>query len=127
MTAPLFKLSRGESASWTIGVVNPDKSIPDITGCKLWFTVKCRIEDIEPIISKRTQAAGGGSTQYEILTQSGSTKGKARIKLVPSDTVSLKPGTYWCDGWYEAPDGTRTQVIQEQEFLVEPTITTSFS
>lgn len=123
----VFKLSCGESASWTVSVLNPDKTVPDLTGAKLWFTVKCRIEDLEPLISKRSQAAGGGSAQYEILTQSGATKGKARIHLVPGDTLTRKPGKYWCDGWYEAPDGKRTQIIQEQEFLIEPTITTSFS
>ncbi len=127
MTA-FYVITRGESASWTVSVKNPDKTTPDLTGAKLWFTVKCRIEDVELLMSKRTPAAGGGSDQFEILNQSDPLlKGKARFKFVPADTANMKPGTYWCDGFYEDALGNRKQIIADQEFVIEPAVTTNFS
>lgn len=122
-----FEIPRGSSASWTISVVNPDGTIPDLTNAKLWFTVKQRYDDVTGVVTKRSAASGGGDAQFEILTQSGTTKGKARVKVVPSDTMDLQVGAYWCDGWYEAQDGTRIQIVPDQPFVIGQTVTTKFT
>lgn len=77
--------------------VNTDDGTPvDLTGAKLWFTVKERSSDtdLQALISKKNLEAGGSDTQIKVISAS---TGKAEIYIVPADTLSVNPGTYLYD------------------------------
>lgn len=68
----------------------------DLTGSKLWFTVKTKTsdEDADAAIQKRNTAAGGGNDEIEILDGPA---GSVAIYLVPADTDGVDPGIYVFD------------------------------
>lgn len=68
----------------------------DLTGSKLWFTVKTKTTDAdtEALIMKRNTLAGGGDTEFKILDATG---GLAEVYLVPADTEEMDPGIYTYD------------------------------
>jgi len=87
--------------SLTVNV--PDSTAPsgvlpvDLTGSKVWFTVKTRTSDADDvaIIQKRNTAAGGGDTEIKLTD---AVNGKAEIYIVPADTATdVDPGIYVWD------------------------------
>lgn len=75
---------------------NGTQAPEDITGAKIWMTVKERTSDTDDqaLIRKRNTAAGGSDSQIKIIDAPG---GKAEIYLVPDDSTALNPGTYIYD------------------------------
>jgi hypothetical protein len=69
----------------------------DLTGAKVWMTVKDRTSDLDSSahIMKRNAAAGGSDSEIKILTPA--TNGQLEIYLVPADTENMNPGTYVYD------------------------------
>jgi hypothetical protein len=126
-TSPIT-IVRGESKTFQVTVKDKNKTNVDLTGSKVWFTVKERIEDVTPVISKRNLAAGGSNAQIEILLpQTNGNKGKLNIYLVPSDTACLKTDhSYVFDVWVELTSGKRYQVIKKRTFIIEEAVTTVF-
>jgi hypothetical protein len=126
-TSPIT-IVRGESKTFQVTVKDKNKAAVDLTGSKVWFTVKERIEDVTPVIAKRNLAAGGSATEIEILLpQTNGQKGKLNIYLVPSDTACLKTDhSYVFDVWVELTSGKRYQVIKKRTFTIEDAVTTVF-
>jgi len=80
----------------SLTVNNQDNTPVDLTGSKVYFTLKERTSDSDAaaLIKKRNTAAGGGDTEIKIIDASG---GKAEIYIVPADTDGMNPGNYVWD------------------------------
>jgi hypothetical protein len=121
-------IDRGASKTFLITVLDNNNAQVDLTGALVWFTVKERLEDVTPVISKRNLAAGGDNAQaLVLLPQTGTTKGQFEIYLVPSDTACLKTDhSYVFDIWVELTSGKRYQVVKKRTFIIEEAVTTVF-
>lgn len=119
---------RGESKTLEVTVKDTTGSLVDVTGTKVWFTVKRRIEDVATIITKKNAAAGGAAAQALVtLPQTGTSKGKFQVYLLPADTAALSPAVaYVCDVWIEMASGKRYQVARTRSFVVDPAVTVVF-
>ncbi|MBO7734447.1 MAG: hypothetical protein J6S67_17915 [Methanobrevibacter sp.] len=98
-------LTRGDSASISVGLKNPDGSAYTLqTGDVLFFTVKynCITEDI--IIQK------------DISTD-------AIINIIPSDTAALLYGEYFYDVQLTKANGEVNTVIPPRDFIVAKEVT----
>lgn len=102
----------------------------DLTGAKVWFTVKNRVEDLTTLLAKRNVAAGGVDNQVLVVSpQTGIALGQFRVLLDPADTSALLPAAYWCDTFVQMPGGppvNRQQVDANRQLVVDPAITTNF-
>jgi hypothetical protein len=126
--APLT-VTRGESKTFLMTVrARSTKAPVDITGAKVWFSVKNRVEDVALIIAKRNLAAGGVDGQILItLPQVGASLGQAMIFLDHADTASLDPeASYVCDVWIQLTTSKMYQVVKNRKFRIDPSVTTSF-
>lgn len=101
-------------------VNDEDRAPVDLTGCKLWFTVKQRTSDTDAnaLIMKKNTAAGGGDTQIKVLTPPED--GKAEVYLVPTDTDLINPGVYVYDVQVTLANGktytiTRDQIVFKED------------
>ena len=128
-TATTLLVTRGESKTYRVTVRDAQKNPVDLTGAKVWFSVKNRVEDLSPIIGKRNLAAGGVDGQILItLPQTGTSLGQMQIFLDPADTAGLDPcASYVCDVWVQFTSGKRYQVIKNRGFRIEPAVTTIFT
>lgn len=124
-----IKVTRGESKTFLMTVRDSNKQPVDLTGGKVWFTVKNRVEDVGAIISKKNLAAGGVDGQILItLPQTLAAIGQAQIFLDPADTAGLDPeASYWCDAWVQLTSGKRYQVLSNRPFKIDPAVTTVFT
>lgn len=137
--APAPPLTVPRASSWSfLFTVRAQVATPfvakgpvDLTGALVWFTVKNRIEDAAPVISKRNVAAGGVDNQVLVsLPQVGLALGQFRVFGDPADTALLDPAeTYWCDAFVQLPGGPpvqRYQVLRPRPFVIDPAVTTKF-
>lgn len=127
---PPLEVVRGESKTFVMTVRSAKTKQPvDLTGAKVWFSVKNRLEDPDAVIRKRTQNAGGSDVEVLVSApQSGATLGQAQIFLAPPDTAGLDPrASYVCDAWVEFPSGKRYQVVKNRGFVIDPSVTTNFA
>jgi len=119
-----LKITQGENKTLKIIVKDVAKALQDLTGYQIFFTLKKRYDDTTPLILKRSTLAGGGDTQILIvLPQTGTTKGLARIFLLPSDSTPLQVGDYVCDCWVVDPGSIRTTIVAEKAFTIGPRVT----
>jgi len=103
----------------------------DLTGAKVWFTVKNRVEDPAALISKRNVAAGGVDNQVLVVTpQVGIAVGQFRVLIDVADTSLLDPmAAYWCDAFVQMPGGppiNRQQVSRNRQLVIDPAVTAAF-
>lgn len=121
MTASISGLDQGPTAG----------TLVDLTGAKVWFTVKNRVEDPAPLISKRNVAAGGVDNQVLVVTpQTGIALGQFRVLIDVADTSLLDPmAAYWCDAFVQMPGGppvNRQQVSRNRQLVIDPAVTATF-
>lgn len=129
-SSTVLSVVKGESKTFRVTVKDSITKLPiDLTGCKAWFTVKIRVEDVAAVIAKKNLAAGGSDQQIEILLpQTGTDKGRLLIYLLPADTACLLTDiSYVCDVWIELTNGKRYSVIKKRAFEIEPAVTTVFT
>lgn len=86
----MIQIYRGDTNAFTI-ICKRGTNAEDLTGAKLYFTVKTNKTDPDSSALLQKDSAGNGIT----ITQA--TKGKARLLLTSSDTDVLTPGTYFYD------------------------------
>lgn len=121
---------QGEDETFEIAVTDANDLAYDLTGAKIYFTVRKTWKSATAIIEKKTLNAGGTDAQILMMTpQTGATKGKAQIYIIPADTTVLTndevdEGTYVYDVWIVTAAGKRKVVRSTQTFVVEPRITT---
>lgn len=123
----------GEMAATIVGL---DQTLAvgspvDLTGAKVWFTVKNRVEDVATLVAKRNAAAGGVDNQVLVIVpQTGMVVGYFRVSIDTADTTLLDPAaSYWCDAFVQMPGGppiNRQQVVKNRQLVVDPAVTTNF-
>jgi len=89
--------------------------IGDITGSKLWMSVKNTLDDadVDAVITKLSANNGGSDQQAKVVD------GVNRIiefYVVPDDTRDLDSGDYWWDAVIELPSGRRLQLVDPSRF-----------
>lgn len=123
----------GEMAATVVGLdqtLAPGVPV-DLTGAKVWFTIKNRVEDVGALVTKRNAAAGGVDNQVLVVApQVGIVVGYFRVLLDVADTTPFDPGaSFWCDAFVQMPGGPpvdRQQVAASRQLVVDPAITTDF-
>lgn len=122
--ASAITITRGEHMTIALPAVVDDQKVAiDLTGAKVWFTVKNRVEDTSPAISKRNTLAGGADTEVLIVTP---LEGLVEIYLIPTDTTNLTATTYIADVWVELASGKRWPIMRRRAFTIEASVTTVF-
>ncbi len=123
----------GEMSATISGLdqVSGPGSLVDLTGAKVWFTVKNRVEDVAALFAKKNAIAGGVDNQVLVVVpQVGIALGQFRVLLDLADTSLLDPSAaYWCDAFVQMPGGpplNRQQVSSNRQLVVDPAVTTSF-
>lgn len=123
----------GEMAATIVGLdqtLAPGVPV-DLTGAKVWFTIKNRVEDVGALVAKKNAAAGGVDNQVLVIVpQAGIVVGQFRVLLDVADTTPFDPGaSFWCDAFVQMPGGppvNRQQVVANRQLVIDPTITTTF-
>lgn len=86
----LLEVVRGNNITWEMTVKNiEDESVPDITGATITFSVKEKKTDSSTLFTRTTGGSG--------IVLNDPTNGKFRLSLIPSNTSSLTPKTYFFD------------------------------
>jgi hypothetical protein len=102
-----------------------DGSVVNLTGAKVWFTVKDRTSDADAQahIMKRNAAAGGSDSEILITNPTG---GAIEIYLVPADTENMNPGTYQYDVQVILSNG-KTYTIARSQITFKEDVTRAAS
>lgn len=99
-----------------------ETAVGDITGSKLWLTVKADIDDTDAnaIIYLRNTEAGGDDTEAEILD--GPNRELA-FHFDKEDTYSQTAKSYLTDAAIELPSGKRYQLLIPRRFIIKEPVT----
>lgn len=125
-------VATGEMSATITGLDQASVGNPvDLTGARVWFTVKNRLEDVAAAISKKNVIAGGVDNQVLVVfPQSGVTQGQVRVFVDVADTALLDPAEpLLCDLFVQRAGGPpidRQQVMANRPFVVDPAVTTTF-
>jgi hypothetical protein len=111
-----IEMYRGTSKTFILEVTDEAGDVVNLTGCTIYFTVKERLEEVNPLIQKKSSDA----MEIDIYDPTG---GKAKIYLNPADTqaLALKPRTF--DVWVVLSSGKRYVVIPPSDFVLKPSVT----
>jgi hypothetical protein len=90
-----------------------DGSAADLTGAKMWFTVKEKASDPDTaaLIEKRNTAAGGSDSEIKITNPTG---GAAEVYIVPDDTDEINPGIYSYDVQVMLASGKTYTIVRDR-------------
>lgn len=108
---------RGSTKIFELCVKDDHGDGVDITGSRVVFTVKCRIEDRENVIQKDSD---NGIAEIELTEPK---IGKAKIKLNSSDTANLELGKYVFDIWVVLPSGAKHLVVGPGDLVITAGVT----
>lgn len=122
-----FTVPRGSNKTFELTLTDHLGALLNLTGAKLYFSVKLRTADQSAVLRKRNTAAGGSDSEIEVLAQSGATLGKAKLKFIPADTETLPLDGYLCDLWVITSGGERAPALEPQEFKVAARVSSDFS
>lgn len=103
---------RGSSKTLELCVTDSEGHAIDLTGARIVFTMKCRIEDEQNVLQKDSD---NGATEIEITEPR---EGKAKIKISPSDTQSLDLGKYVFDVWVVLASGEKHLVVGPADLIL---------
>jgi hypothetical protein len=89
----------------------------DITGAKIWFTVKRDKADIDTdaLITKKSQNNGGSDADAKVTD---GPNGIVEVYIARDDTDHLDPGDYWYDVVIENVSGKRMQAVVPSTFTI---------
>jgi hypothetical protein len=116
-----FTMYRGDSATFDVAVVDAAGAALNLTGTKLWFTVKRWISDLDShaIVQKTSDSAG----QVTLADQTAD-PGKATIKVLPADTASLGADTTTLVWDVQILDGAgEMHTVADGSLTVKPDVT----
>ena len=111
-----LSLIRGDTATYTITIVDSDSVAVDITGWIVWMTIKENFSDTD------LQA----KVQKEVTVHTNPTGGITTITIAASDTASLDGGTYKYDIQFKKLDATIETVLYG-DFVISEDVTRSVS
>jgi len=91
-----IKMFLRDDRTLSLSINNSDNTPVDLTGAKLYFTVKQKMTDPDSssIFQKKNTAAGGSDAEIKVIDAPG---GSAEIYIIPSDTETTDPGNYMWD------------------------------
>jgi uncharacterized protein YggU (UPF0235/DUF167 family) len=120
-----IEIYQGESKDLELEIVQevdqPDETTAeepvDLNGSKICFTVKKKVADTSPLISKDSTNA------LEIEITAPAEDGMAIIHIVSDDTMNLEAGTYVFDVWVVLSSGKKAIVIEPSEFIIKDPVT----
>jgi len=94
----------------------------DISGFKVWFSVKSELDDpdSDALIFKRNAAAGGDDSQIKITD---GPNGVLYVYIKPADTANMQAGDYWWDVVIETLVPKKLQAVLPSTFKVRETVT----
>jgi hypothetical protein len=121
-TDPALSMYVGENKIHSLSVLDGDGNPQDLTGCKLYFTVREKECETEPevlIYKDSTDPA-----DIEILIPA--TDGLADIKIDPLDTTGMVPGNYRYDVWLELATGAKHLISGPGTFTLKQPVTLDF-
>jgi len=118
-----IRMFKGDNRTLKVTLSYPDGAPVNLTGSELRFTVKEKTSDTQAQakIKKANTAAGGDDTQFKITVAAG---GACEIYLVPVDTETQNPGTYYWDVEVVLADGKRVTAVRDRITLKDD-VTTS--
>jgi len=115
---------RGSSKTLELTVRDKNKDLVNLTGAKIFFTIKRSIEATSELVRKTSDTPA----EAVLLAQSGDTLGQAQIFLSPSDTIGATPARdYYYDVWVELVSGKRYPVIKPSQLDLRRAVTEDFS
>jgi len=90
-----------------------DGSPTDLTGAKMWFTVKEKASDpdVDALIEKKSSLAGGSDSEIKFTNPTG---GAAEIYIVPDDTENVNPGIYSYDVQVTLANGKTYTIVRDR-------------
>lgn len=107
----------------------------DLTGGKVWFSVKTRLDDldVDALITKKNTAAGGDDSQAKITrpwvkdTDPESLTfdmmvGIVEIYIEADDTEDIGEGDYWFDVVIEV-NGRKLEAVSPSKFRINQPVT----
>ncbi len=116
--AQTIEVFKGQSKTWLLSVKeDPGGGPADLTGAKLYFTVRKTLDAVAAVIEKTSDVI----TEIEILAPE--IDGQARVFLSPSDTNNLTIGDYVYDMWLELASGRRYPIIDPSPFIIKQPVT----
>lgn len=122
-----LKITQGASKTQNLFVRQADTGLAqDLTLSTVFFTLKERFEDIEPLIAKVSTDTTQISITSPQLTSGlpNANTGRATIFLLPGDTANLVAGaTYWVDVWILLPNGEHRPVICKRPCFIDFRVT----
>lgn len=103
-------------------VVSTSSGVLDITGAKIWFSVKRNRTDVDTsaLITKKSANNDGSDAQAKVIDGAA---GIFEVYLVPVDTQNITAGDYWWDAVIETSAGRRMQAVTPSQFHVEQPVT----
>ena len=107
---------RGTNKTFVLTVTDGDAKPVNLTGARIVFTVKSRIEDQVPLLQKTSDSAA----QILITTAAS---GLAEIYLLPADTARMAVRPYVFDVLVQLSNGKRYVVIPPSTFDLQATVT----
>jgi hypothetical protein len=111
-----IEIVRGASKTLALTITDEAGIAADISGAKVYFSVKHYATDEMPLFQKSSDVP----TQAEITVPR---EGKALIYLQPSDTQGMDPVEYTFDVWVVLSNGKRYPVVAPSIFKVKPGVT----
>jgi len=89
----------------------------DLTGAKIWFSVKDDKADIDTdaLITKKTANNGGTDLQAKVTD---GPNGIVEVYIAKEDTAAIDPGDYWYDVVLENSSGKRMQGVTPSRFTI---------
>lgn len=103
---------RGSTKTLDLTVKDSEGDAIDLTGSRILFTVKCRIEDRENVIQKDSDV---GAAEIDIDDPKN---GKAIVHILADDTAGLDLGKYVFDIWVVLASGAKHPVVGPSDFTI---------
>ena len=94
----------------------------DLTGAKIWFSVKRDLddEDADALIVKKSANNGGDDTEAKVYDGEN---GIIEVYIVPDDTEEIDEGDYWFDVVIETSSGRRLEAVGPSRFRILQPVT----
>lgn len=103
----------------------------DLTGAKIWFSVKSSSADADAaaLITKKSANNGGSDADAKVVTayaqdaETGCWYSVIEVYLVEDDTKNLNPGDYLYDVVIQTSIGRKLQAVKPAPFKIEQPVT----
>lgn len=118
-------MGAGEDATLTFTAVDAVGAPINLTGYKLYFIVKVRIEDKDWVFFKRSLNAGGSDAEAVLLDQT-TAKGKYSVFIKAAESIQKKPSfeaPYQYGTWVVSGAGALVRVVKRADFNLTSVVT----